>query len=131
MRRVLDASLVSLMCLASVAAAGAQTTIRSMTGVVDGHSVGGVTIDLVGDIYVADFGSVVWKLSLDGQRREFATGLYGASGNAIDGQGYLWQSNYYSNSITRIDRKGEARTIASAGLSGPVGIANSVYSRCS
>ena len=53
----------------------------------------------------------------------FASGLYGSSGNAIDRDGNLLQSNFYGNSIVKIDRKGQASTFAASGLSGPVGIA--------
>src|SRR4030095_3239216 len=52
-----------------------------------------------------------------------ASGLYGASGNAIDNEGNLLQSNFYGNSITKIDRKGQASPFATSGLSGPVGLA--------
>jgi DNA-binding beta-propeller fold protein YncE len=100
----------------------AATEIHALTDVIEGHQVGGVTADMVGELYVADFGETVWKISMEGERRVFATGLYGASGNAIDGQGNLLQANFYGDSITRIDRKGEAQPFAS-GLSGPVGIA--------
>jgi len=102
--------------------AGAQTDIHSFTKVIEGHAVGGVTIDLVGNIYVADFGDFVWKITPEGEREVFASGLYGASGNAIDKEGNLLQSNFYSDSITKIDRKGQARLLV-GGLSGPVGIA--------
>jgi sugar lactone lactonase YvrE len=101
----------------------AETEIRSLGDVIAGHSVGGVTVDSLGNIYVADFGEVVWKITPDGQRHEFATGLYGASGNAIDKDGNLLQSNFYGDSITKIDRKGQTTPFITSGLSGPVGIA--------
>jgi len=100
-----------------------QTKIHSLTNVIDGHSVGGVSVDLVGNIYVADFGDFVWKITPDGERQVFATGLYGASGNAIDNEGNLLQSNCYGNSITKVDRKGRATPFVSSGLSCPIGIA--------
>src|SRR6266498_1189186 len=103
--------------------ARAQTKIRSLTDVINGHAVGGVTTDLVGNIYVADFGEIVWKITPEGKRDVFASGLYGASGNAIDHEGNLLQSNFYGDSITKIDRKGQAQPFATSGLSGPVGIA--------
>jgi DNA-binding beta-propeller fold protein YncE len=102
---------------------GAQTKIRSLTKVIEGHAVGGVTVDAVGDIYVADFGDIVWKITPDGERHIFASGLYGASGNAIDNEGNLLQSSFYGNTITKIDRNGQAKSFATSGLSGPVGIA--------
>jgi DNA-binding beta-propeller fold protein YncE len=100
-----------------------ETEIHSLTEVIAGHSTGGVTTDSLGNIYVADFGDVVWKITPDGQRHELATGLYGASGNAIDRDGNLLQSNFYGDSITKIDRKGQTMPFITSGLSGPVGIA--------
>jgi hypothetical protein len=38
---------------------------------------------------VADFGDFVWKITPEGKRDVFASGLYGASGNAIDNEGNL------------------------------------------
>jgi len=86
-------------------------------------AVGGVTVDALGYVYVADFRNSVWRLSPDGQLIELATGLYGASGNAIGPRGYLYQSSFYGNYVSRISRTGEVETFASEGLSGPVGIA--------
>jgi sugar lactone lactonase YvrE len=107
--------------LLAAATARAAIEIRPLTQIIEGHQVGGVTADMVGDLYVADFGETVWKITLEGEQRVFATGLYGASGNAIDNQGNLLQANFYGDSLTRIDRKGEAKPFAS-GLRGPVGV---------
>src|SRR6266545_563291 len=101
----------------------AETKIHALTKVIEGHSTGGVTVDALGNIYVADFGEIVWKITPEGKRDVFASGLYGASGNAIDKEGSLLQSNFYGDSITRIDRKGQAKPLITSGLSGPVGIA--------
>src|SRR5438477_11920946 len=117
------ALLFVLALLFAAASTRAQTKIRSLTNVIDGHAVGGVTIDLVGNIYVADFGDVIWKITPEGKRHVFASGLYGASGNAIDNEGNLLQANFYGDSITKIDRKGQATPFVTSGLSGPVGIA--------
>src|SRR5215471_6701711 len=103
--------------------AASQVAIRSLTGVIEGHQVGGVTIDLVGNIYVADFGDVVWKITPEGERHEYASGFYGASGNAIDNQGNLLQASFYGDSITKVDRLGQTTPFVSSGLHGPVGIA--------
>jgi DNA-binding beta-propeller fold protein YncE len=100
-----------------------ETTIQPLTPIIEGHSVGGVAIDLIGNLYVADFGETVWKITPEGIRTEFATGLYGASGNAIDGRGNLLQANCYGNSIVRISRTGQAQEVVSEGLSCPVGLA--------
>src|SRR5216110_2090798 len=102
--------------------AHAETKIHTLTKVIEGHSTGGVTVDALGNIYVADFGEIVWKITPEGKRDVFASGLYGASGNAIDHEGNLLQANFYGDSITKIDRKGQAQPFAASGLSGPVGI---------
>src|SRR5438046_4122882 len=117
------ALLFVLALLFAAASTRAQTKIRSLTNVINGHAVGGVTIDLVGNIYVADFGDVVWKITPEGKRHVFASGLYGASGNAIDHDGNLLQSNFYGDSISKIDRKGQATPFVTNGLNRPVGIA--------
>ena len=115
-------SLVWALLLAATTA-HAQTQIRSLTGIIDGHQVGGVTIDMVDNIYVADFGDVVWKITPEGERHVLGSGLYGASGNAVDNEGNVLQSSFYGDSITRIDRKGQATPFVTSGLSGPIGIA--------
>ena len=117
------ALLFALTLLFATVSVRAQTKIRSLTNVIEGHAVGGVTVDLLGNIYVADFGEFVWKITPEGKRDVFASGLYGASGNAIDHEGNLLQSNFYGDSITKIDRKGQMQPFVTSGLSGPVGIA--------
>src|SRR3984893_672579 len=122
------ALLVALALLFATFSARAQAEIRSLTQVIDGHAVGGVTVDLVGNLYVADFGDLVWKITPEGDRQVFALGFYGASGNAIDNEGNLLQSNFYGDSITKVDRKGQANQFVS-GLRGPVGIAGNKQTR--
>lgn len=100
-----------------------QPKIRALTGVMEGHQVGGVTIDFLGNIYVADFGDLVWKITPEGKREVFASGFYGASGNAVDHEGNLLQANFYGDSISKVDRKGQTQPFATSGLSGPVGMA--------
>ncbi len=84
--------------------------------------VGGVAVDRMGMIYVADFRETVWRVTPDGRAEVFASGLYGASGNAIDSKGNLLQSSFFGNYISRIDRHGGQEILAD-GLLGPVGIA--------
>jgi len=122
LRVTLGATFVSMLLLAS-AAARSQAEISSLTGIIEGHEVGGMTVDWTGSIYSADFGDIVWRLTPEGERREFASGLYGTSGNAIDHQGMLLQSSFYGDSISRIDRKGQAWPFVTRGLNRPVGIA--------
>lgn len=83
---------------------------------------GGITIDKLGIIYVADFRDKVWQVTPTGERTLFAKGLYGASGNTIDIKGNLIQSNFYGNSVVRIDRNGNSSLISEENLNGPVGV---------
>lgn len=104
--------------------AGAHAqSIHPLTDIMQGHQVGGVSVDAVGNLYVADFGDLVWKIPPEGQPQIFAQGFYGSSGNAIDHQGNLFQSSYYGDFITKVDRTGHATLFAASGLQGPVGIA--------
>lgn len=86
-------------------------------------AVGGVAVDRSGFVYSADFRETVYKITPDGRVSVFATGLYGASGNAIDSKGNLLQANFNGHYITRIDRHGNQEIVADEGLAGPVGIA--------
>ena len=114
--------LVVWLLLLCAISAQAQS-IHPITDVITGHQVGGVSVDAVGNLYVADFGDIVWKIPPGGQPQVFAQGFYGSSGNAIDHQGNLFQSSYYGDFITKIDRTGHATLFTSSGLRGPVGIA--------
>jgi sugar lactone lactonase YvrE len=114
---------VLLSALFATSSALGEARIRSISEVIEGHQVGGVAVDALGFLYVADFGESVWKLTPEFVRQEFASGLYGASGNTIDRAGNLLQSSFYGNSVTRIDRKGRAEPLVTTGLYGPVGIA--------
>lgn len=92
---------------------------------------GGVAVDKAGTIYVGNIGSAprrgnqVFKITPDGEVRLFAKGenLLGASGNAFDSQGYLFQSNFSNNSVSKISPSGEVSTFITEGISKPVGIA--------
>ncbi len=89
----------------------------------DYGAVGGVAVDALGYVYVADFRNAVWRYGADGVLTKFADGLYGASGNAIGPRGFLFQSSFNGNYISRISRTGEVETWVEEGLNGPVGIA--------
>ncbi len=114
---------------AQVAESGASVEVTTVTDTLPG-AVGGLTVDRLRYVYVADFGERVWKVSPFGEVTELATGLYGASGNAVDSHGTLFQANFFGNTISRISRDGMTETFAT-GLNGPVGIsidsANNLY----
>ena len=104
---------------AAGAAGAAQvlTVVDSLVG-----AVGGVAVDGIGAIYVADFGETVYKVQPDGRVSVFATGLYGASGNAIGPRGELYQANFSGHYVSRVDRDG-SHEIFAEGFRGPVGVA--------
>ncbi len=105
---------------AQVAETVASVEVTTVTDTLPA-AVGGLTVDRLGHVYVADFGERVWKVSPFGEVTELATGLYGASGNAVDSHGTLFQANFFGNTISRISRDGTTETFA-AGFNGPVGI---------
>ena len=128
--RILPSLLLAVLVPATITAqssapapapAPSGVTVRTVTDTLIG-GVGGVAVDRSGAIYVATFGDVVYKVMPDGRVSVFATGLYGASGNAVDSRGRLLQSNFFGNYIVRIDRDGTVSPFAE-GLQGPVGIA--------
>ncbi len=93
---------------------------------------GGVSVDKNGDIYVADFGMLlsdkttvdrkIYKVSTDGNAVVFAKGFKGASGNAFDSKGNLFQSNIRGHCIHKIAPDGSAVEFVTQGLTSPVGI---------
>lgn len=106
-------------------------TVSTLTESIPGGS-GGVALDKAGNIYIADFGTrlgagnipgdKVFKVTPDGEVSVFATGLVGASGNAFDSQGNLFQSNIAVGRISKITPDGTVTTFSSTGFSAPVGI---------
>ena len=106
-------------------------TVSTLTESIPGGS-GGVSIDKAGNIYVADFGNKlgtgyipgdkVFKVTPEGEVSVFATGLVGASGNAFDSQGNLFQSNIGANRISKITPDGTVTTFSNVGFASPVGI---------
>jgi sugar lactone lactonase YvrE len=118
---LLLASTFSLPSFAQSPSAAESHTVYTVADTLVG-AVGGVAVDRIGTIYVADFRESVWKVLPDGRTSLFATGLYGASGNTIDTQGNLFQANFSGHYISKIDRHGHQEIYAAEGLSGPVGI---------
>jgi hypothetical protein len=84
---------------------------------------GGITADALGIIYITAFAEEVYKITPGGEVEIFAEGFYGASGNTIDINGDLLQSNFFANTLHRITRTGEVSLVTDQNLSGPVAIA--------
>jgi len=122
MTRIAGWSFVCALVLLAATPTLAQPAVEVTTLVpeLDG-AVGGVAVDKLGYVYVADFGSKVWRVSPWGDVEIFVDGLYGTSGNAIDGEGNLLQSSFHGDHLDRVRRDGGVERIAS-GLEGPVGV---------
>ena len=103
----------------------------SISTLADLKADGGISLNAAGDIYAADFGPLgaaagprnVWKLSPSGAFAPFifASGIIVASGNDVDSQGNLFQSNFGADRISKIDPAGNV-TSFSTSVRGPVGI---------
>lgn len=102
--------------------------VETLTGSL--RASGGVSVGPDGYIYVADYGdnlspaqgTNIYRVGFDGEATLFATGLSGASGNTIDAEGNLYQSNIALGVISKITPDGTVSTF-STGHSGPVGVA--------
>lgn len=129
MKNTISLAVLLCLCSASLAAeTGAGFADRVGTLALDAEldargNLGGVTVDRLGFIYVANFRDAVWRLSPEGEVTELSRSLYGSSGNAIDSRGDLYQASFLGNTITRINRSGEQQHFATEGLDGPVGLA--------
>ena len=107
----------------------AQVEVTTVTGQFNGS--GGVKIGPGGKVYVADFGASlstgsgtqVWRYNIENDNLElFASGFTGASGNAFDSQGNLFQSNINIGVVKKVMPSGAVSDFAS-GFVAPVGIA--------
>ena len=105
--------------------------VETLADNIDGGS-GGIAIDKQGNVYTADFGSrlgrggkggdKVFRISPEGEVSLFCKGLQGASGNAFDADGNLFQSNIGGNLISKITPDGKISVFSREGLVNPVGI---------
>lgn len=90
---------------------------------------GGVEVDSDGNIYCSDFGrslnsppgTLVYKVTPNGESSIFASGLAGASGNTFGPDGNFYQSNIAGGTVSIITSSGQVSTFVS-GMSSPVGI---------
>lgn len=107
--------------------------VETLVADLDGGA-GGLEVDAKGFVYCADFGSQlgpggtgghrVYRVDpMTGEAVVFASGLRGASGNAIAPDGAFYQANIGSNAIARIQEDGSVSVFASDGFQSPVGIA--------
>lgn len=119
-----------LILLSGIASPTFAQTVSTLTAAFNAS--GGITRAPDGSLYVADFGNHlqngpfgdnrVYKIGLDGSVTEFVRGQVGASGNAVDAEGNLYQSNIGNGTIRKITPDGTVTTF-STGHRSPVGIA--------
>ena len=115
------------------AAAQAPSGLRVDTMAVADAGSGGLLVDDKGFVYTADFGAVLGdpstagaelhRIAPDGTVTVFAEGFEGASGNAFDSSGNIFQSNIRGGYISVVDAEGNVKKFASEGVAAPVGIA--------
>ena len=99
-----------------------KVQVTSLTDTIIG-AVGEVERDQMGNLFVADFGQKVWYIYPNGSAKVFNNTMYGASGNTLDAQGNVIQSQFYGNTIVKLNRyTKEVEEIAHEGLAGPVGL---------
>lgn len=110
----------------------AQNAVRVETVATFEGGTGGITVAPDGTIYSSDFGvllddattagSKIFRISPDGKTEVFFEGIEGASGSAMDADGFFYQSNLRGGFISKISPQGKATRFASEGFQLPVGI---------
>lgn len=95
-------------------------TVHTLTNAIVGGA-SGLSIDEMGVVYAGTFDDRVYKVRMDGRPEVFASGLYGATGNAVGPRGNLYQLNFFGGYLTTIDRHGN-QTILAFDLDTPVDV---------
>ncbi len=106
-------------------------TVNTLTSPFTGS--GGLSLDNEGNLYIGDFGDFlsggdvdgqpnsVWKLDTELNLTVYSQGFIGASGNAFDSNGVLYQSDIGAGAIYKVIN-GIRTFVTNTGISGPVGI---------
>ena len=109
----------------------AQIQVSTITEPFKGS--GGLSLDAEGNLYIGDFGDFlsagdndgqfnnIMKLDTEGNLSVYATGFVGASGNAFNSEGVLYQADIGTSQIFKIVN-GTKVFITSTGINGPVGL---------
>ena len=103
------------------AAVESAATVASVTEVLPGGT-GGVELGLDGTLYVASFGSEVWRIRPDGTRDVLASGFQQAADCTLDADGNLLQVDHGGNRVVRIAPDGTTTDLGIQGVNLPVGI---------
>lgn len=117
-----------ILCSAALSAVNVcAQVVSTMPGSLNAS--GNVSVDTEGNIYIADYGVAlptsngmnVFKMTPEGMVSIFASGFNGASGNAFDSEGNLFQSNIGLGAIMKITPAGVVSTY-STGHVVPIGV---------
>jgi len=127
MKTIIYAALLLLVTVAT-----SQVTVTTLTPEIKGS--GGLSLDVNGNLIIADFGDFLSVVDPDGQPNDvlimdtsnvitqYSTGFIGASGNDFDSNGILFQSDIRDGAIYKIIA-GVRTFVTNTGISAPVGIA--------
>ncbi len=118
--RILNAS--DLMSDGSPIPPHRTTTLETSIELVSDGLIGGLTIDKDGNIYTADLGSHIWKITPDGETVLYSGEFDDPSGNLVLANGDLLQSEWTNNRIYKLSPDGTRSLFSEANLNGPVGI---------
>jgi len=105
-------------------------TVQTDVPIIAGRAIGGVSVDDAGRIYASNFRKKVFRIELDGSVTTLTTDFERASGNTIDSNDDLLQSEYDLNALYRIHEDGSRTLVTDTGLDGPVGVTqheNDIY----
>ena len=120
-----------LIAILFIFSTNAQVTVTTITEPFKGS--GGLSLDTVGNLYIADFGdflgigdgdgqpNVISRLDQDLIMTEYATNFVGASGNDFDSNGVLYQSDIGVSTIYKIIN-GNRIFFSNTGIFNPVGL---------
>lgn len=100
----------ALLCLGLALAAGAQTVTTVVPG--PGPFNDGLALDAQGNIYAAwYYGTVITRITPDGQMSTFADSLASPNGIVFDGAGNLWVPNAGGDTVIRFDPDGNGTVV--------------------
>jgi sugar lactone lactonase YvrE len=99
-------------------------TVSTLVNLTQGNIGDGIVVSPQGDIYYSGntSTSTLFKITPNGVVTNFATGLSGPTGAAIDSKGNIYTASYPSNLVYKISPEGTDSVILS-GLNGPAGLA--------
>jgi sugar lactone lactonase YvrE len=85
--------------------------------------IGGLSVDGVGNLVMANFDRYVWRISPDGDVEVLAANFAAASGNTVLRNGDILQADFDRQTITRLRlADGALELFSDAGFDGPVGL---------